>query len=115
MFYAQLNNDNICIGVSQLAGEANDSKLIPIGTFDESYLWRKYENGVWSEKKFIPGTVTLEKEEIELLMNVITEQEALIRTQNEEKIEQLRQDNLILMDALADLYEEILALKEEEA
>jgi hypothetical protein len=111
MIYAQLNHDNICIGLSVLTGETNDSKLVEIPEYSESYLWKKYENGIWSDIKYIPGTVVLKKDEIELLMSAITQQEAIIRTQNDQKLARLEEQNLILMDALATTFEEVMALR----
>jgi len=52
--YATIDDSNICIGVSQLNAEVNDSNLIEIEKCDEDYLWRKYENGVWSTEKYLP-------------------------------------------------------------
>lgn len=52
--YAQLNENNVCIGLSQLSGEVIDSKLVEIASADSDYLWKKYENGVWSTEKYEP-------------------------------------------------------------
>lgn len=52
--YAQLNDENICIGISQLTGEVEVENMVQIEDFNEDYLWRKYENGQWSEEKFYP-------------------------------------------------------------
>ncbi len=52
--YAQLDKNNICIGVSQLAGEVIDPKLIPIDIADPDKIWRKYGNGQWSTEKYEP-------------------------------------------------------------
>lgn len=54
MFYAQLNENNICIGISQLSGEVTNSKMIIIESADTDKLWRKYEGGVWSIEKYEP-------------------------------------------------------------
>ncbi len=54
MFYAQLNENNICIGISQLSGEIIHDNMIPIIEFSEYYIWRKYENGEWGEEKYEP-------------------------------------------------------------
>ncbi|NLD18510.1 MAG: hypothetical protein GX666_13180 [Tissierellia bacterium] len=53
-FYAQLNEHNICTGVSQLSGEITANNMIPITEMNVDLLWRKYENGQWSEEKFEP-------------------------------------------------------------
>jgi hypothetical protein len=52
--YAQLNENNICIGISQLSGEVIQSNMIDIQSFDNDKLWRKYENKAWSAEKFEP-------------------------------------------------------------
>lgn len=54
--YAQLNENNICIGISQLSGEVQVENMVRIDTADTDYLWRKYENGQWSAEKYEPET-----------------------------------------------------------
>lgn len=49
MIYAQINEENICVGVSQLSGEVDSPLLIPIAEFDSSVIGKKYNNGVWEE------------------------------------------------------------------
>jgi len=53
-FYALLNTDSICIGISQLSGKVNQPNMIRIENMDTDYIWRKYENGQWSEEKYEP-------------------------------------------------------------
>ena len=55
-FYAQLNENNICIGVSRLSGPVETSNMIQINTLDTDKIWRKYENGAWSTEKFEPDS-----------------------------------------------------------
>lgn len=50
--YAQIDDRGICIGICQLSGEVDNSFLIPIPEYSNDYLWRKYENGKWSEEKY---------------------------------------------------------------
>jgi len=52
--YAELNNENICVAISQLLVKHSSSNLVEVGSFDESYLFKKYENGEWSEEKYKP-------------------------------------------------------------
>ena len=54
--YAQLNENNICVGISQLNGEVNAENMVEIGSFDESYVWKKYENGEWLKESNQPQT-----------------------------------------------------------
>jgi hypothetical protein len=53
-FYAQLNENNVCIGISQLSGEVIQDNMIEIPSLDNDKLWRKYENKAWSAEKFEP-------------------------------------------------------------
>lgn len=48
-FYAQLNENNVCIGVIQLKDEIISDKMIRIGELDSSLLSKKYEEGNWVE------------------------------------------------------------------
>lgn len=49
MFYAQINENNICVAVSNLTEKVQDTRLIPIGFMDVELIGKKYENGVWVE------------------------------------------------------------------
>lgn len=53
-FYAQLNENNICIAISRLSGEVIQENMIEIQSEDSDKLWRKYENSAWSTEKFEP-------------------------------------------------------------
>ena len=53
-YYAQLNESDICIGVSMLKDEVNQSNMIKIDSMNEYYMWQKYENGEWSGEKYSP-------------------------------------------------------------
>lgn len=87
-FYAQLNENNICIGISQLSGEVTADNMIEIETASNDFLWRKYNNGVWSDEKFepIPEPTTPEPTNAEIQAN-----------------------QLVIMEVLATIYEEMLA------
>lgn len=52
--YAQLNENNICIGVSQLSGEVIQGNMIELPSISMDYMWKKYENNQWSTEKFEP-------------------------------------------------------------
>ncbi|MBU3098392.1 MULTISPECIES: hypothetical protein [Clostridium] len=54
--YAVLNGNNICTGISQLSGEVIQADMIEISSPDMSYMWKKYEGGVWSAETFEPVT-----------------------------------------------------------
>lgn len=50
-FYAQLDEQNICIGVSSLSGEISESFMIPISEMDQTVLGKRYDRltGAWTE------------------------------------------------------------------
>jgi hypothetical protein len=52
--YAQLNENKICTGISELSGEVIQENMIEIPSFSDSYMWKKYENSQWSTEKFEP-------------------------------------------------------------
>lgn len=55
-FYAQLNENDVCTGISQLNGEINSNKVVEIPFFDDSLFWKKYDQVTksWSVEKFEP-------------------------------------------------------------
>lgn len=55
-YYAVLNDNDICIGVSSLAGTVQDEKMIEIPAFSDDYIYRKYDRTTteWSSEKFEP-------------------------------------------------------------
>lgn len=66
-YYAQLNEDNICITISRLNNQVNHDNMILLENYDEDYIWRKYENGEWSEEKFEPEPEPEPPSEVDLL------------------------------------------------
>lgn len=49
MFFAQLNDENICVGISDLSGEVVSKNMIKIDEFDVTLLGKKYNNGSWEK------------------------------------------------------------------
>lgn len=45
--YAQINENNICVGISNLSGEVIADNMIRIDTMDTSLLGKKYNSGSW--------------------------------------------------------------------
>lgn len=78
-FYAQLNEQNICTGVSTLSGEVSSPDMVVIPDFDSDYLYRKYENGQWSTEKYEPQTTApltdyeQTKTRVDLLENAVND------------------------------------------
>ena len=73
IYYAQLNENNVCIGISSLSGEVNAPNMIQIPEYSEDYLYRKYENGQWSEEKFIPDYGKIQLDRMEAVKQAIAE------------------------------------------
>ncbi|OUQ56241.1 hypothetical protein B5E58_11240 [Tyzzerella sp. An114] len=46
-YYAQINEENICVGVSNLSSEVVADNMIIIDTMDTNLLGKKYNNGNW--------------------------------------------------------------------
>lgn len=104
MIYAQLNEENICVGVSQLSREVDSPLLIPIAEFDSSVIGKKYNNGAWEEveqPEITPEPTQLDK----LEENQLALMEA-VADQYEEQIE----NRINNMEVQASIYEEILKL-----
>ena len=49
MVYAQINDENICIAVSNLSGEVSADNLIPLEVFDASILSKKWTGDGWED------------------------------------------------------------------
>ena len=81
MIYAQLDSNNVCIGLSQLSGEVQAENMLQIEYYDTTLIGKKYENGVWVELPPVPTpTPTPTEEEIiqaEILLNQVLMQEQL--------------------------------------
>ncbi|SNT18548.1 hypothetical protein SAMN05446037_104911 [Anaerovirgula multivorans] len=50
--YAELDDNNVCIAVSMLAGEVVADNMIHLDAYDTDLLSKKYENGEWSKENF---------------------------------------------------------------
>jgi hypothetical protein len=61
--YAQLNQDNVCIGIATSTHLMNGD-IISISDTDD-VLWKKYENGVWSTETFEIKNTRFSKVEFE--------------------------------------------------
>lgn len=48
-YYAQIDENNICIAVSDLSGKVTADNMIRLETYDTSLLGKKYNAGVWEE------------------------------------------------------------------
>ena len=48
-YYAQIDENNICIAVSDLSGKVTADNMLRLEIYDTSLLGKKYNNGVWEE------------------------------------------------------------------
>ena len=97
VYLAVLNDENVCIGIKQTKDMIDDGRHVEIPSYDSDYLYKKYENGQWSQEKYPPS----ETETVETI---------------EEKLGRLERDfqesKLVQYDALATIFEEILLLQD---
>ena len=77
-FYAQLNENNICIGISSLKSEVQVDNMVQIPEYSEDYIWRKFEDEKWSEEKFIPDYGQIQLDRMESVEQAIAELSILI-------------------------------------
>ena len=105
-FYAQINEESICVGISSLAGQVTDESLIEIESYDLSILGKKYNNGIWEDVHKEPSVPEeVQPTNAELKENQLTIMEA-IATQYEENTENRLSD----LEVQATMYEAILEL-----
>ena len=72
MIYAQLNEENICIGISQLSGKVAAENMIELASYDTSILGKKYVDGKWEDVEHPEEEAEPNEQEIiqaEMLLN----------------------------------------------
>ena len=82
MIYAQLNEENICIGISQLSGKVAAENMIELASYDTGILGKKYVDGKWEDVEHPEEEAEPTEQEIiqaEMLLN----QAGIIAKQNE--------------------------------
>ena len=74
MYYAQLDENKICIGVSQLSGKVEATSMITLEQYDISLLGKQYVNGEWLD---VPQPEPTEPQpaEQEILMQTLADME----------------------------------------
>lgn len=88
-YYAQLNNKNICNGVSDLSGEIFDDNLVRLETYDLTVLGKHYNNGVWEEvPQPEPEPSQLDRIEEQLKLTYTEAQEQAVDAYTEKLIEE---------------------------
>lgn len=66
-FYAEINEQNICIGIKAGPSEMHFDNHLPIESMNFDYMWKKYENGHWSEEQFLPDAGAIQLSRMEQL------------------------------------------------
>lgn len=56
-YYAQIDEKNICVGISQLSGEVVMQNMIPIGSVDGNLIGKRFNNGTWEENSPHPELI----------------------------------------------------------
>lgn len=54
-FLAELNDVNICISIKATKDIIDNKKHVIIESMNNDLLWRKYEDGKWSDEKHLPA------------------------------------------------------------
>lgn len=90
-YYAQLDADNICTGVSDLSGPVSSPDVVQLDTYDTSVQGKMWTGSEWVENpnppEPRPEPITLED--------------------LQKKIDQLEQQNMALMMGMVDVYSAI--------
>ena len=53
MFYANIDDQGICVGISNVSSSIDDPAYIEISSYDQSYLRKKYKDGAWTNE-YVP-------------------------------------------------------------
>ena len=48
-YYAQIDTQNICVCISQLAGKIDAENMIPIDSMDGDLIGKRYNKGIWED------------------------------------------------------------------
>ncbi len=95
----------LCTGVTELISVEGMENVVVLDSDSEdfNFLYRKYENGKWSEEKFIPELQEPKSEAEKIQDSILAFQEAFA-TKYEEDIE----TNIKRDEVLATIYETVL-------
>ena len=103
-YYAQLNADNVAVGVSQLSGAVDNPQLIPLETYDADVMGKKWNGSTWEampEPEPVPPEPTPEELNTMALMEGIA---GLYESQIALE-DRIATDNLTVMEGIAGLFE----------
>lgn len=105
MFYAQINESNLCVGIHQMS-ECNADDFIPIDSYNTEYLGMMWdaEKGKFVENpnksEFVPTSINAEPQPSETELSIM-----MAIADNYEATQEVKQGNLDIMSAIADMYE----------
>ena len=87
-FFAQIDENNICIAVSDLSGKVTAGNMLRLETYDTSLLGKKYNNGVWEEvPKPEPEPTQLDRIELQVNTSYVEAQNQAVDQYTEELLE----------------------------
>ena len=87
-YYAQIDENNICIAVSDLSGKVTADNMLRLDTYDTSLLGKKYNNGVWEEvPKPEPEPTQLDRIELQVKTSYAEAQNQAVDQYTEELLE----------------------------
>ena len=87
-YYAQIDENNICIAVSDLSGKVTADNMLRLETYDTSLLGKKYNNGVWEEvPKPEPEPTQLDRIELQVKTSYAEAQNQAVDQHTEELLE----------------------------
>lgn len=87
-YYAQIDENNICIAVSDLSGKVTAGNMLRLETYDTSLLGKKYNNGVWEEvPKPEPEPTQLDRIELQVKTSYTEAQNQAVDQYTEELLE----------------------------
>lgn len=67
IFYAELNEQNVVVGIKMVKGELDLPNHVQIDSMDGEYMYKKYENDMWSKEKYLPDMGAIQQTEFEKL------------------------------------------------
>lgn len=89
-YYAQINDDNICDGVSQLSGIVDKPNMIELESYDMSVMGKMWTGSEWVENPNPPEPQP--------------EPEPVTNEEIKAKMDQLEQQNVAIMMGMVDVF-----------
>lgn len=87
-YYAQIDESNICIAVSDLSGPVTADNMLRLETYDISLLGKKYNNGVWEDMpQPEPEPTQLDRIEEQIKVSYTEAQQTAVDAYTEELLE----------------------------